>query len=70
MRSIVGVAGLVVALAIVGVLVKRQLAAGPAVAAQGGASAASPRQAQERVRAEMSRALEAAASATRERADP
>lgn len=70
MRSIVGVAGLVMALAIVGVLVKRQLASGTTVAAQDGASAASPRQAQERVRAEMSRALEAAASATRERADP
>ncbi len=70
MRSIFGVLGLVVALAIVGVLVKRQRAAGTTVAAQDGVPAASPRQAQERVRAEMSRALEAAASATRERADP
>lgn len=71
MRAVLGVLGLVVALAIVGLVARRQLSAvATAPAAAGGPARESPRQAEERARAELSRAVEAAASATRERADP
>lgn len=71
MRAVLGMVGLVVVLAIVGLAAWRQLSAVSAAPAAAGAPAREgPRQVEERARAELSRALEAAASATRERADP
>jgi hypothetical protein len=71
MRSVLGVLGLVVVLAIVGLVARRQLSAvAPVPAAAGGPARESPRQVEERARAELVKAMEAAASATRERADP
>lgn len=71
MRAVLGILGLVVVLAIVGLVARRQLdAVATAPASAGVAARETPRQVEERARAELSRALEAAASATRERTDP
>jgi hypothetical protein len=70
MRAVLGILGLVVVLAIVALVARSQLKSMAAPTGVEAPARESPRQVEERVRSELSKAMEAAASATRERADP